>query len=167
MPIKDIAYPRQVILITSRSEVKSKFDTKKSKKDNIMTLSWHSPVSFNPELYAIMIGKQRFSYNLIKESKVFCVNFMPYKLKKEALFCGRITGENIDKFREAGLIKEESDIIDCPKIKQATGTLECEVIQEIEAGDHIIFIGKVLKSTKKNDEKKLFQLDGDRFTTTL
>ena len=58
--------PRQVILVTSRNE----------EKDNIFTLAWHSPVSFDPQLYAIFAGKTRFSTNIIKESRVFCVNFI-------------------------------------------------------------------------------------------
>jgi len=167
MAIRDVAYPRQVILVTSRAEIKPKFSIKKEIKDNIMTLSWHSPVSFNPELYAVMIGKERFSYGLIHESKVFVVNFMPYKLKKEVLFCGRISGENIDKFKETGLIKEEAETIDCCRIKQALACLECEVINEIDAGDHVIFIGKVLKTVSKREEKRVFQVKGDVFTTTI
>ena len=65
MAIRETVYPRQVILVTSRAEVKSRFSTKHEKKDNIMTLSWHTPLSFNPELYAIIIGKSRFSYQLV------------------------------------------------------------------------------------------------------
>ena len=91
---------------------------------------------------------------------------MPKKLEKEVLFCGRHSGESIDKFKETGLTKEEAESIDCPRIKQATGCLECEVINEIEAGDHVIFIGKVLKTIAKNNNKKIFQIKGDEFTTT-
>ena len=163
MPIQDIAYPRQVILVSSRAYAKSIFSPDKEIKDNIMTLSWHSPVSFAPELYAIMVGKERFSYKLIHESKVFVANFMPYKLKKEVLFCGRISGENVDKFKETGLIKEEADTIDCCRIKQAIGCFECEVINEVEAGDHVIIIGKVLKTVSKRKDKKIFQKQYDEF----
>jgi flavin reductase (DIM6/NTAB) family NADH-FMN oxidoreductase RutF len=165
MNIADISNPRQVILVSSRAEIKSKFSKGIEVKDNIFTLSWHMPVSFEPMLYAISAGKQRFSTSLIKKSKVFCVNFMPIELKKEVMFCGRNSGENIDKFKESGLEKEECENIDCPRIKQALAFLECEVIQEIEAGDHIIFIGKVLNSRINKEGGRIYQVKGDKFAT--
>lgn len=164
MNIADIANPRQVILVSSRAEIKSKFSSENEVKDNIFALSWHMPVSFEPALYAIASGKERFSTKLIKESNVYCVNFMPFELRKEVLFCGRNSGENIDKFKESGFEKEECDRIDCPRIKQALGFLECEVIQEIDAGDHIIFIGKVLNSMNKGG-KRIYQVKSDKFST--
>lgn len=166
MALREVAYPRQVILVTCRGSVKSKFSPDMEVKDNIITLSWHMPVSSKPELYAIAVGKERYSMNLIKESDVFVVNFMPYKLKDAVLFCGRNSGEYIDKFKETGLKKEEAEKIDCCRIKQATGCLECETVNQIEAGDHIILIGKVLKTVDNKKNKKIFQVSGDKFTTT-
>jgi flavin reductase (DIM6/NTAB) family NADH-FMN oxidoreductase RutF len=166
MSIHDVAYPRQVILVTSRAEVNTKFSPEKQTKDNIMALSWHSPVSFSPELYAVMIGKQRYSYKLIKESKIFVVNFMDIKHEQAVLYCGRNSGEHIDKFQETVLEKEEAEKVDCCRIKQALGCLECRVIQEVEAGDHVILIGEIVHSSENKKGKKIFQVEGDIFTTT-
>jgi len=156
--------PRQVALVTSRAEVN--LIGKSVLKDNIITVAWHMPVSFEPMLYAVSIGKTRFSCRLIKESKAFAVNFMPFELQKNALFCGTNSGEHIDKFEKSGLEKEECSSIDCPRIKDALAHIECEVINEIDAGDHIIFLAKVLKSEEKKEGKRLFQDEGRRFTTT-
>ena len=158
--------PRQTILVTCRASVKDKFSGKKAIKDNIIVLDWHMPLSFDPFLYAISIGKTRYSLNLIKESKVFVVNFMPFHLKEDVLFCGRNSGEHLDKFKETTLTKEESEKIDCPRIKQVLAYLECEVIQEIETGDHILFIGKVVHSDELEKGKRIFHTEKDDFTTT-
>lgn len=158
--------PRQTVLVSCRGEVKDKFTEKKAIKDNIIVLDWHMPLSFQPFLYAISIGKTRFSLNLIKESKVFVVNFMPLHLKDDVLFCGRNSGEHLDKFKETSLTKEESEKIECSRIKQALAFLECEVIQEIESGDHILFIGKVVHSDEKEKAKRIFHTEDDEFTTT-
>ncbi len=166
MKVSDAANPRQTILVTSRAEIASKFSPEKKIKDNIFTLSWHMPVSHEPSMYAISSGKERFSTKLIKESKVFVVNFMPLKLEKEVLFCGMHSGEHIDKFKETGLEKEEAEKIDCARIKQACGSLECKVVNEIEAGDHIIFIGEVINIKLNNKEKRIFQKEEEIFTTT-
>lgn len=157
MKITTLTNPRQTILLTCRLKG----------KDNVMTLDWHTPLSFEPMMYAVSIGKTRFSLNLIKESKVFVVNFMSKDFEKEILFCGRHSGKNIDKFKETGLEKEEAETIDCPRIKQALGYLECKVEKEIEVGDHILFIARVTKADLKQKAKRLFHLFDDKFTTTM
>lgn len=157
MRITTLTNPRQTILLTTRFK----------DKDNVMTLDWHTPLSFEPMMYAVSIGKTRFSLDLVRKSGVFVVNFMSKDFEKEILYCGRYSGKNIDKFSKTGLEKEEAETIDCPRIKQALGYLECKVIKEIEVGDHILFIAQVLKGELKKKERRLFHLFKDKFTTTL
>ncbi|MBU0628783.1 MAG: flavin reductase family protein [Nanoarchaeota archaeon] len=161
--MSEVTDPRQVVLVSSREEMDVM--GKKKLKDNIITLAWHMPVSFNPNLYAIAIGKTRFSCEIIKKSKVFVVNFMPFSLKEAAVFCGTKSGMHIDKFKEAGLGKEDCRNVDCPRIKEALAYIECKVVDEVDAGDHIIFIGQVLNSEFKKSGKRLLQM-GRGFTTS-
>jgi len=172
MKITTLTNPRQTILVTCRYK----------DKDNIITMDWHTPLSFNPMMYAIAIGKKRFSCGLIKNSNAFVVNFMSKDYEKEILFCGRNSGRDydastglsvnpeqrrrVDKFKETGFQKEEAEGIDCPRIKQVLGFLECKVVREVEVGDHILFIAKVVNSSLKKKGKRLFHLWGDKFTTT-
>lgn len=158
-------HPTQVVLVTSRAT--ANIMGKEQTKDNIITIAWHMPTSIDPGLYAISVGKTRFSCELIKQSKVFVINFMPYKLKEKALFCGTHTGRHMDKFEETGLTKEESEKIECPAIKEALAYIECEVVDEFETGDHIIFVGKIINSKLKKKGKRLFQKDHYTFTTTV
>jgi len=69
--MSEITSPRQTILVSCRDRI----------KDNLITVAWHMPASFSPELYAIALGKTRFSCRMIKKSKCFVVNFMPFNLK--------------------------------------------------------------------------------------
>jgi len=157
MKITTLTNPRQTILLSCRWQG----------KDNIMTLDWHTPLSFEPMMYAVAIGKTRFSAEMVRKSGVFAVNFMPAEFEKEILFCGTKTGKNIDKFKETGLEKEEAETIDCPRIRQALAYMECKVEKEIEVGDHILFIAKVTKAELKKRGKRLFHLFEDKFTTTV
>lgn len=157
--MSELTDPRQVILVTSRAEMD--ILGKKELKDNIITLAWHMPTSFNPNLYAISVGKTRFTCKIIKKSKAFVVNFVPFKLKEQVLICGTKSGVHIDKFKETKLTKEEAKNVDCPRIKEALAYIECEVINEVDAGDHIIFIGKILNSEIKGKGKRLLQKDND------
>jgi flavin reductase (DIM6/NTAB) family NADH-FMN oxidoreductase RutF len=160
-----IAKPRQVILVTTRGS--AELLGRQVVKDNIFTLTWHSPLSFKPQLYGISVGTTRFSYKLIKESKVFVVNFIPHELREKALYCGRSSGATVDKFEKTGLTKEECESIDCCRIKEASAYLECEVIDEFEVGDHVFFVGKIVKEITKDDKKRLFYLGNERFTSTI
>lgn len=164
--MSELTGPSQAVLVTTRAVIEDKFSTKKITKDNIITIAWHMKTSSNPQLYAISVGKTRYSYKLISASRVFAVNFMPYDLKEKTIKCGTISGEHIDKFKEAGLTKVEADKIDCPLIGEALGYLECEVINEIETGDHVIFIGHVLMSDLKKQDNRLYHITGNNFTTT-
>ena len=157
--MSELTDPRQVILVSSREEMD--IMGKKEVKDNIITIAWHMPVSFEPKLYAISVGKTRFSAELIKKSKAFVVNFVPFELKDKALLCGTKSGMHMDKFSESGLTKEEASSVDCPRIKEALAYMECEVVNEVDAGDHIIFIGKVLNSDVKQAGKRLMQKAND------
>ena len=53
----ELTNPVQPVLVTSRHRVTSKFSGLEDDKDDIITLDWHTTVSFKPMKYAIVIGK--------------------------------------------------------------------------------------------------------------
>ena len=160
--MKRIFNPRQVILATTRAEVT--IMGKKKLIDNIITLAWHTPLSFEPGMYGIVVGKSRFSYELLTKSKVFAVNFMEIQHEKDVLYCGQHSGMHEDKFEKTNLTKVECEKIDCPRIKEAVGYFECETVDEKEIGDHVLIIGKILKGDGSTG-KRIFQVEGETFGT--
>jgi flavin reductase (DIM6/NTAB) family NADH-FMN oxidoreductase RutF len=151
--------PRQTIIVTCRYDG----------FDDAVTLSWHSPASFEPFLYSIFLYKKRKSYEMIKKSKEFCINFLTEDMQDLALFCGTKSGHKVDKFKEGNIKKEECEKIKCPRIKGCSAYLECKAIDFIEVGDHIMIVGEVLTQVKGTTKKKLFQsnISGNfAFTTT-
>jgi flavin reductase (DIM6/NTAB) family NADH-FMN oxidoreductase RutF len=121
-----ICNPRNTIIVTCREK----------DFDDAVTLSWHSPVSFDPFLYGIFLAKKRKSYEMIKKSKEFCVNFLTEEQEKLALYCGTKSGHSTDKFKEGNIDKEECEDIKCSKIKDCSAYLECKVTKIVEVGDH-------------------------------
>ncbi|MDD5109756.1 MAG: flavin reductase family protein [Patescibacteria group bacterium] len=156
MEISTLVNPRQVILLTARAKG----------RDNVMALAWHTPVSYDPPMYAVAIYRGWFTCGLVRASKVFVVNFMPKSSAPAVLICGRKSGKKMDKFAASGLDKEEAEKVKAPRIKQALGYLECRTVRSVNVGDHVVFIAKVLKARLKSKGKRLFHLGGDRFTTT-
>ncbi|RLE44960.1 flavin reductase family protein [Candidatus Woesearchaeota archaeon] len=152
-----IISPRQVVLVTIRAFVNGR------EIDNIIPVAWHSPLSFDPEMYGIVIGKARYSCELIRKAGSFVVNFISAEYKDDVLFCGTHSGRDVDKFAETRFEKENAEAIDCSRIKQALGFLECEVVNEVDVGDHVLFVGKVVNECFKAEGKRLFHLGGDKF----
>ena len=110
--------PLQTMIVTSRAKG----------FDNATTLSWHTPLSVKPFLYAIALRESRKIYEMIMESKVFCVNFLSKDMENWAMFCGTKSGHKIDKFKEAAIPKEECAKIDSPRIKGCPAYLECRLV---------------------------------------
>jgi flavin reductase (DIM6/NTAB) family NADH-FMN oxidoreductase RutF len=159
------AEPIQTVLVSCRANVD--IIGRDVLKDNLIAVDWHMPVSFNPALYAISVGKARFSCGLISKSRCFVVNFMPYSQLDAVLFCGTNTGRSIDKFKKSGLTKEEGEAVDCPKVAQACAALECEVINSVDSGDHIIFVGRILAAFEKMSAPRLFHDRDDKFVKVV
>ncbi|HLF54639.1 MAG TPA: flavin reductase family protein [Candidatus Nanoarchaeia archaeon] len=157
--------PRQTVLITCRG--KFEIVGKSEEKDDIVPLHWHSPVSDHPPMYSIFLNKNLMAVQIIRNSGCFVINFIPFSLIDTVKTAMKTSGEYLDKCKTIGINEESCEkLVDCFRLKEALGWLECEVVEEKEYGDHIMFIGKVLFSQLDHDEKRLFHVKGDEFTTT-
>jgi len=113
-------------------------------KDNISVVEWHMPASISPTKYAISVRNDNNITRMISKAGNFVVNFMGAEHKSLVLSCENQDGVFVDLFDFLGLTKTEADMVESPRIKEAKAVLECEVDQELESGDHTIFIGKVV-----------------------
>lgn len=157
--------PHQTVLLCVSGNFELMGKTKRI--DNLITVDWHMPTSLNPPLYCVSIGKSRFSLKLLSESNCFSINFMAHKYEKEVLFCGTNSGLKVDKFKETGLTAIDCEKIDSKFIKEAESVYECEVVEKIDTGDHILFIGKIISGNKFDNKRRLLNLGNAGFTTTL
>ncbi len=156
--------PRQTVLISCRGL--AKILGVEEDINDIFPLDWHSPASYEPRRYIILVSKKAPALERIRTSRSFVVNFMPYELKDKIIQCGKEFKK--DEFKEVGLTKAPSEkLIDCPRIKEAVAWLECEVINEVDAGDHVLFIGNVLHADVVKEAKRPFHVDGEVYTTTV
>jgi flavin reductase (DIM6/NTAB) family NADH-FMN oxidoreductase RutF len=114
--------------------------TARKGKPNVMTIAWHTPVSHSPPMLAVSIAPQRHSCRLIRESEDLVLNVPTVKMAKEILFCGTVSGRDIDKFRETGLTPSAAGVVKPPHIEECIGHIECQVRDEVVAGDHSLFI---------------------------
>lgn len=126
-------------------------------KPNIITVAWTGTVNSEPPMLSISLGRERYSYKLIRDKGQFVVNLANEKLARVTDYCGVKSGRDVDKFKETKLTPEKASKIDVPLIKESPVNLECIVKNVIELGSHDLFIGEVVAV---NVEEKLFDDKG-------
>lgn len=117
--------------------------TERKGRPNAMAISWHAPVSHDPPLLAVSVSPGNYSYRLIEASGELVLNVPTVKLAREVHFCGTIHGSEVDKFKETGLTPCAGGLVKAPHVSQCIGHLECAVKDEVETGDHTLFICSV------------------------
>ncbi len=148
-----LLYPMRVCLITSRH----------GDKENVMAASWVFPMSMDPPLFGVSVAEKRYSCGLIRKGGCFGINIPHPDIEEATLVCGTNSGRDVDKFKKACLTKEETNHV--PLIKECPVSIVCEVVGEMVAGDHIVFIGKAVETRKRFEAKGLYQVKGDEFTS--
>ncbi|MGQ9842864.1 MAG: flavin reductase family protein [Spirochaetota bacterium] len=150
IPIQDshrLVNSGNVILISVQSQ----------KRRTVTTVAWNMPVSNQPKLLSCALANKRYSLELIKEAKCFCINIPEFKLLDAVIFCGTYSGRKVDKCKEANLTAVTCSSIHGFFIDECVAHIECELYSMIEAGDHTIVIGTV---TGAMAQKHLFTPDG-------
>ena len=154
----DLINPRQTVLI-SCSSVVSSFG-KELEKDEIYVTDWHMPVGYSK--YLIAVKKGELAEDMIKKSGCFAVNFVGSEFLDKVLVCARKHG---DKFKLSGFSKEDCTTIECPRIKEVVGYLECSVYDTKEEDEYVLFFVNVGEAVKISDGKRIFHVRGDKFVS--
>lgn len=129
----NMLYPLPAVLVTCRYE----------NIDNVFTVAWAGTICTNPAMVYISVRPERYSYELIKKSKVFTINLTTKQLVKAVDFCGVRSGRQINKFDAMHLECQEAQTINCPILKDSPVNIECKVNDVLELGSHHMFIATV------------------------
>ncbi|MEO0255274.1 MAG: flavin reductase family protein [candidate division WOR-3 bacterium] len=122
---------------------------KYNERINGMSVAWHSPLSFNPPLYGVLVSPKRFTYELLVKAKDFTLNFVDFENAKIYAIMGRISGRSRDKIKEFNIELNESSKISSPFLKKAYASYECIKTRQVITGDHILFIGEIVEVHEK------------------
>lgn len=70
---------------------------------NIMTMGWHTMMSFSPALIGCYIWPENHSFEMIRKSKECVINIPTVDLADEVVGIGNSSGRDVDKFGKFGL----------------------------------------------------------------
>lgn len=148
----NMLYPVPAVMVSCANEI----------EDNIITIAWTGTICSSPPMVYISVRKERYSYNIIKETGEFVINIPTKEVVKETDKAGVFSGRKIKKFDNLGLTKAKSKEIKVPYIKECPIALECVVKNIIELGSHDMFLAEVVAvnvDKKYIDEKGRFHLE--------
>ena len=135
---------------------------RKGEKPNIITVAWAGTVCSDPPMVSISVRKERYSYEIIRETGEFVINLVNRELVRAADYCGVKSGRDTDKFKEMGLTAQPSRYVGAPGIGESPVNLECRVTNRLELGSHDMFLARaegVAIDGKYMDEKGKFHLN--------
>lgn len=140
----NMLYPIPAVMVSCQRE---------GEKPNIITVAWAGNVCSSPAMLSISVRKERYSYDILKETGEFVVNLTNRKLAYATDWCGVRSGKDYDKFKEMHLTPLESRFVSAPGIAESPVNIECKVRNILELGSHDMFVAEVMGVTV--DEKLL------------
>ena len=137
-------YPEQIVIAIAKD---------KNGKANPITLGWTMLASGRPAMMAIAVAAGHYSVETIRHSGCFTIAYPSCEMAEAALFFGSKSGRQVDKFAEFDCKTEPAKEIDSLLLSDAVANFECDLESEICAGDHIIFVGRIVASHINTETK--------------
>jgi flavin reductase (DIM6/NTAB) family NADH-FMN oxidoreductase RutF/rubredoxin len=111
-------------------------------------------VTAEPETIAVSCNKDNYTSEFIRKSKKFSLSVLQKDLDVAMVGdFGFKSGRDTDKFKHYDYKMGELEI---PIVTEnCVATFECKVVNEVDCGTHILFIGEVVSAEKLSDEEPL------------
>ena len=138
---------------------------------NVMTMSWHMMVEFEPPLVACVVSNGDHSFAALRATGE-CVIAVPAVGMADAMVrVGNTSGRDVDKFEAFGLTAVPAACVGAPLIKECFANLECRVANTRLVSTYNLFVLEVVKAwvdPKQRNPKTLhhrgygtFVIDGE------
>jgi len=115
-------------------------------KANVMTMSWHMMVDFEPPLVACIISNRNFTFDILQETRECVINIPAVELAKKVVACGNFSGREVDKFKKFRLTPVPASCVAAPLIFECFANLECKVADASLLDKYCLFILEVVKA---------------------
>ena len=113
-------------------------------KANVMPMSWHTMVDFEPPLIGLIVSNRNHTFAALKATKECTINIPAARFAKKVVACGNVSGRKVDKFRRFGLTPVPASRVKAPLVAECFANLECRVVDARMATKYNLFIVKVV-----------------------
>lgn len=119
--------------------------TTDGREKDVMTLSCHVMMEFEPTLIGCVISSFSHSYDLLLASGECAINIPSVDLRETVLGCGHSTGQDIDKFERYELSTRSGKLVSAPLINECFANLECELVDRSRVQQYCFFVLQVVR----------------------
>jgi flavin reductase (DIM6/NTAB) family NADH-FMN oxidoreductase RutF len=128
--------PGPVVLLT----------TTRRARDNVMAMSWHMMVEFEPPLIACIVSSANYSFAALSATGECVLAIPARKLAAKVVKVGNCSGRDIDKFAAFGLTRAQGSRVAPPLVAECFANLECEVVDRQLISTYNLFVLEVLRA---------------------
>ncbi|MBZ5558034.1 MAG: flavin reductase family protein [Acidobacteriia bacterium] len=148
--------PGPVVLLT----------TARAGRANVMTMSWHMMVEFEPPLVACVVSEANHSHAALRATKECVIAIPALPLAATVVEVGNCSGRQVDKFRKFRLTPVPARRVAPPLIEECFANLECQVVDTRLVRRYNLFILEVVKAwmnPKQKDRRTIHHQGYGRF----
>lgn len=120
--------------------------TTRSGRANIMPMSWHLMMEFEPPLVGCVISNRNYSFATLKTTKECVINIPTVTLAEKVVACSNTSGRRTDKFEIFGLTAVAAKRVHAPLVAECYASLECKVRDQKLVAKYNFFILEVVQA---------------------
>jgi len=128
--------PGPVVLLTTARRARA----------NVMTLSWHMMVEFEPPLVACVVSNRNHSFAALRATKECVIAIPALELAPKVVEVGNCSGRTVDKFKRFSLTPVPAELVAPPLVAECFANLECRVADTGLVNKYCMFVLEVLKA---------------------
>jgi flavin reductase (DIM6/NTAB) family NADH-FMN oxidoreductase RutF len=113
---------------------------------NVMAMSWHMMVEFEPPLIACVVSNADYSYTALRATKQCVIAIPALELASKVVQIGNCSGRDVDKFQKFGLTAAPASQGSAPLVAECFANLECKVVDTHLVNKYNLFVLEVLKA---------------------
>lgn len=136
--------PGPVVLLTTSS----------GSRPNVMTMSWHMMVEFEPPLIACVVSEADHSFRALRRTRQCVIAIPAARLASKVVKIGNCSGRDIDKFARFGLTALPAENVSAPLVGECFANLECRVTDTRLVLRYDLFILEVVAAWTSGAGKK-------------
>ncbi|KAF2990220.1 flavin reductase family protein [Methylocystis sp. MJC1] len=139
LPLRDVyrlIEPGPVVLLTTSHKGPA----------NVMTMSWHMMVDFEPPLIACVVSDRDHSFTALRATKECVVAIPPAEMAETVVAIGNCSGRDVDKFEAFHLTKGEAEKVSAPLVVDCFANIECKVVDTRLVNQYCLFVLQGVKA---------------------
>jgi len=122
-------------------------------KANVMTMSWHTMMEFEPPLVGCIVSSRNFSFDALQATRQCVINIPTAELAEKVVGIGNSSGRNVNKFETFGLTAKPASQVTAPLIAECYANLECKVLDTQLVNSYNFFVLEVVKAWLDHSHK--------------